>query len=566
MSFEDVKQRIEAGFIEPLQDFRQKTAALNTIHNDNLTQLAHNLSALLTGSDGQSAFKGAGANALSELVGNFIQNERKLSGNSSDPRGWDLTGRLGDAGSKNLQYAVFFETILDSIQHAPITATQGIDHVTEAATAITMPIDIGAGAQLGIDIPWDIVAALATGITLGLAAGDALAHLIDNPDQLRANAATAVLDQTVPKYEQDMRTIESNNPLPPQMQPPKGPSGDYKPFLLLLGLAVGAGGTVLYLDSSKTPVNLTDAQKRLLQDVKSRLGNTPYNEGELEALIRAGYLDPDAIAAMIKGGTYVAFNDANVAKMMNTLTGAQQLQFVTIVERYQQTHPGLTSHQVYNYLQYIKMKAQLNILSNNITGHDPTDPISQAIASAFPAQTQALNQRLYLDVGNSIDAVTDPFTVNDNQLKGWYANLTGKGGEWASIKQYYQQGKLVDFGVPLPPSPSGQATGEVDIKIRENGVEKWVELKNVLSPQGQWGSALAQARKYAQNGATDVVLQFPQLGVNGNPNISQQQLNNLQQLRRAYPGVTFEVRTGASNPDIRIPFDPPSSNWGAYLP
>jgi hypothetical protein len=320
--------------------------------------------------------------------------------------------------------------------------------------------------------------------------------------------------------------------------------------------------------SSSGPSNsLSPAQQRLFNDVKSRLGT---NDAEIEALIRAGYLDPDAIVAIIKGGSYAVFSNpsdaANIATMMKELTPAQQQQFIAIVEQYQKTHPGLTAHQIDNYLQYIKMKAQLKILSGSITGKDPTDILSLAIASKFPMRTQQLNQRLYLDVGNKMDVVTDPFTVTDSELNGWYSNLTGKGAEWASIKHYYSQGKLVDFSVPLPPSPSGKATGEVDIKINENGVEKWVELKNVLSSKGQWGKALTQAEGYVQNGAKVVVLQFPQLGVSGNPTISQQQLNNLQTLRHRYPGVTFEVRTGASDPDIRIPFAPPSDNWGRYLP
>jgi hypothetical protein len=327
MSFEDIKQRIETGFISPLQDFRARTAPLNTIHNESLNKLSNTISALI---HGPNAFQGDAANALTELVNNFISRERQLSGDDSDPQGWDLTGRLGDASDKNQKYAAFFETVLDAIQNAQPASTKGLDELSSGGLSIAGGLDTGAGVQLGLDIPWDILAAAASGIALGLAASDALAHFINNPDQQRASAATAVLEQTIPQIEQDYQIIESSDPLPPRMDPPQGPSGDYKSFLLLLGLAIGAGGTVMYLDSS-TPVNLTPAQKRLLQDVKSRLGNTPYDEREIEALIAAGYLDPDAIAAMIRGGTYTAFNDAGIAKKMNPLTGAQQLYIIDLI-------------------------------------------------------------------------------------------------------------------------------------------------------------------------------------------------------------------------------------------
>jgi hypothetical protein len=85
--------------------------------------------------------------------------------------------------------------------------------------------------------------------------------------------------------------------------------------------------------NSPTPVveELTPAQKRLLQDVKSRLGGVSYDDAQIEALIRAGYLDPDTIAAIIKGGAAGVFNDANIAAKMNTLTGARQLYLVGLI-------------------------------------------------------------------------------------------------------------------------------------------------------------------------------------------------------------------------------------------
>ncbi|MBV9710905.1 MAG: hypothetical protein JO011_08335, partial [Ktedonobacteraceae bacterium] len=171
MSFSDIKYRIETGFIEPLRAFRQKTSALNTIHNDSLTKLDHNIGALLSGADGQTAFQGIAANQLGELISQFLHNERKLSGQSYDLQGWDLTGRLGDAASKGRQWAVFFETMLDSIQHAPETSTHGIDQAAAGAGTFAGAMDAGAVAQGGVDIPWDIIAGAASGVALGLMLG-----------------------------------------------------------------------------------------------------------------------------------------------------------------------------------------------------------------------------------------------------------------------------------------------------------------------------------------------------------------------------------------------------------
>jgi hypothetical protein len=305
------------------------------------------------------------------------------------------------------------------------------------------------------------------------------------------------------------------------------------------------------------PPGLTPAQQKTYEDVEKLLEGVVYNSWEIERLILAGYTNLATIAAIIKGGltSYTVFLDPKTAKLMNELTTAQQLKFITMVNAYQTTHPGLTSHQVYNALSFIKMKAQLSILSNDITGQSG-DPISQAIASAFPSNVNDLNSRLQQDV--PLNGVSDPFVVTDAQLKGWYANLTGISGEWLLIKHYHQEGSLVNFSVPI-------TGGEVDIKISENGVEKWVEVKNALTSNA-WGKAVKQAGKYAQSGATDVVIALPQQGVNGTSDLSSQQLNNLRALERQYPNVKFEVRTGANDPSIQIPFDPSAINWGSYIP
>ncbi|MGH2508746.1 MAG: RNase A-like domain-containing protein [Ktedonobacteraceae bacterium] len=88
--------------------------------------------------------------------------------------------------------------------------------------------------------------------------------------------------------------------------------------------------TTLKSPSTLVPLNsLTPDQQRLLEDVKSRLGYGPYSDADIEALIRAGYLDPDVIAAIMKSGNFAAFDDLGVANMMNVLPPSVQLLIVS---------------------------------------------------------------------------------------------------------------------------------------------------------------------------------------------------------------------------------------------
>jgi hypothetical protein len=80
--------------------------------------------------------------------------------------------------------------------------------------------------------------------------------------------------------------------------------------------------------SPGTGSGLAQTQQQLLNDVKSRLGNTPYNDADIEALIKAGYLDPDTIADIIKGGAFSAFDDPYDAKIMNAMPVAERQTFV----------------------------------------------------------------------------------------------------------------------------------------------------------------------------------------------------------------------------------------------
>ena len=104
---------IERTIIEPLLAFRHKVGPLNATHNDNIQSFTTTIMGLLTGSDGGVAMQGPGANALAEIVGQFLDGERQLAG--SDPR--TLEGRLLQAAIIGERYA---QDLLDTLNgHAP---------------------------------------------------------------------------------------------------------------------------------------------------------------------------------------------------------------------------------------------------------------------------------------------------------------------------------------------------------------------------------------------------------------------------------------------------------------
>ncbi len=91
----------ETKIIDPLLAFRGKVGPLNQIHNDCMQAFTTTIMGLLTGSDGGVEFQGPGANALGEMVGQFLDIERQLAG--ADP--FTLEGRLQDAAVIGERYA-----------------------------------------------------------------------------------------------------------------------------------------------------------------------------------------------------------------------------------------------------------------------------------------------------------------------------------------------------------------------------------------------------------------------------------------------------------------------------
>lgn len=527
MDVDQLKQLLQQYFLNPLNDLPIAQIKLLETNHDQSVQDFQNAIGALFAPDGPP-FQGKAADAIAEYIGKYLDAEEALSPYA----GSGLSDRVSTLLNECATALAQEEPLMKTVQGNSAWAAAGATLVT--GETVATPEEGAAPPTIPV-------------VQLLIVIGTVVAFVWASADQQnKINELTDVMNTWV----NQMQTLAQQAD-PPGSQLPGLPSQIE---------------TAITMDAEQIVVNstlgkLTPAQRRLFDDVKSLLGTLPYNDADIEALILAGYLDPNTIAGIIKGGsgTFAVFDNSNIATMMNQLTDTQQQKVITNVEAYQKTHPGLTSQQVYNYLWYIKMKAQLKMLEDDILGKNPGDPLAQAIAKMYPAAVMALVQRLDQKAGNNLLAVTDPFSLGYSKLESWYSQLTGIWGEWSMIKHYYQRGSLVAFSVPLSPD------GEVDLQINESGIVKWVEVKNALTTN-QWGKALTQAGRYAKAGAKNVVIELPQQGVNGTPDLSQQQLNNLKQLEKQYPGVKFEVITGASDPGIQIPFDPPSNNWGSFIP
>jgi hypothetical protein len=126
-----------------------------------------------------------------------------------------------------------------------------------------------------------------------------------------------------------------------------------------------------------------------------------------------------------------------------------------------------------------------------------------------------------------------------------------------SLIQYYYHESLTNHNVILKDFSVPIANGETDIILKENGIEKWVEVKNILNLRrrtGSWPSLGDQIDRMVDNGARNIVIDLPQ----GITNNMKQELIN----RGAARHVSVEVRTPSG-----IPYEPPvPPNWGNSLP
>ncbi len=150
-------RHLERKVIELLLDFRQKVGPLNQIHNDCIQQFTKIIMGLLVGSDGGTAFQGPGANALAELVGQFLDGERRLAG--TDPLA--LEGRLQDA-------AVICERHAHNLQNTLATAHR-------KASLFAGLLDSGVGPDGKRVIPMRLQLANCTNIKL-ICRGQSTSH------------------------------------------------------------------------------------------------------------------------------------------------------------------------------------------------------------------------------------------------------------------------------------------------------------------------------------------------------------------------------------------------------
>ena len=105
-----VRTYIQEHIIDPLRLFRHKVSPLNANPIEGVNDFARLLSGLLTGSDGDLAFQGPAADALADLLSQYLDTEMQLTG--SDPS--CLQGRLLEAALLCEQHATQLEDRLNS--------------------------------------------------------------------------------------------------------------------------------------------------------------------------------------------------------------------------------------------------------------------------------------------------------------------------------------------------------------------------------------------------------------------------------------------------------------------
>ncbi len=66
----DLLEQVRRYVVIPLQHFRAQTSSLDAIHYEYVQRCFNSVMSLL---EGEAPFRGAGADALAELIGNYIQ-------------------------------------------------------------------------------------------------------------------------------------------------------------------------------------------------------------------------------------------------------------------------------------------------------------------------------------------------------------------------------------------------------------------------------------------------------------------------------------------------------------
>lgn len=143
---EDLKQAIQRDFVTPLREFRAKTQALDTLHDQCVKDFQDAIGSLF--GPGVS-FSGSAADALANLVGNYLSAEQALS----DYAGNSLSDRLSLAAHACENTVASMEPTLASLHDLPGVAAAGaiLLDTAEASEAAVVP---------GPENPlWDVIVA-----------------------------------------------------------------------------------------------------------------------------------------------------------------------------------------------------------------------------------------------------------------------------------------------------------------------------------------------------------------------------------------------------------------------
>ena len=254
--FDDYKRVVEQNFNQPVEDFRRETKRLDENHYNYIQNFKNIMNSLF---DPSVPFSGPAADALATVVGNYVRGEDALTDTPRKDDPSDHISELLDNTARLCEQTVAH--IRDDLHKLP----NGGPVLLEQGGLVLMGEKITPELLFRTGVP-----ALLASITI-----------VSLQEQFIMDDISNSRDQWENGMLQQGFAALAEPKLPPSPNDPN---------------------KILYPPQPPIPQNnLTPAQKRLMDDVISRLGNTPVNDAEIEALISAGYTDPDAIAAIVSG-------------------------------------------------------------------------------------------------------------------------------------------------------------------------------------------------------------------------------------------------------------------------
>ncbi len=210
-----------------------------------MTQFAKTISDLLTGLDGEVAFQGPGANALSDLISTYLDGEEKLAGSFPDL----LQGRLLDASVICEKYA---HQLIDNLH-----LTRPGAHGGKFSASGSFPFHMDDGGNSGVADP----VADETAPTLL----DFSHDLVDGP-----------INEELPPTPQ----------LGPKVQVDPTLAGNYADFWKMLGIVgIAAGGTAILAAGAIVITNLTADQESLARRLYATYGSSDLSLDDVRSLI-----------------------------------------------------------------------------------------------------------------------------------------------------------------------------------------------------------------------------------------------------------------------------------------